>query len=255
MRKVKLFAIVAFIISLVLALTACEGIDLKKAIEEAFKNMDDYKYSDNGKEEITTYFSGINRDDFEGKISYIFNTDNEIFNVDLIKEKNGTYIKLIYEDEDEKYAILKRDQKTYYIDYKAKIVSDNFSDTMKGVLISVLVAAYGSVEFIKDGQEVWQFIEKRTAKVKSYDNKDIETVEFEYKLITDEDELNITRMFINFNKKLPLIQRIKFEEYDAGEDKTNSNIVYITNIDTNAIQQSTFELPTEEEGYTINTEE
>lgn len=258
MKKLKMLIIAAVILTLMFALTACD-IDLGQLVDEAIDNMEDYEYSEDGKQETITYYSNLELEDFEGVISYIFKTDEETLNISYYIERDDetTNTLMIYDyGQDEEYAILKLAEDSYFIDYNEKTVSDNFNDLANAFSIGLILAQYGEVEFEEDGEPIWEFVEKREATVKSYEDKDIDTVEFEYISIPeDENDEDSTTMHINFNKKLPVIMRVKYEIYEAESETTSSYIVYIEEIDPEGIEEDTFVLPTEEDGYTLKITE
>lgn len=249
---IKSIVFVLFIVCL-FSLSACGDLNIGDIIDK----IPDYEYSDDGIVEAENFFADVNDSNgFIGQLSYTIIANETKFNLDVYRgllgaEQSEENFLIKASVGEENYGILRKGNQKYYIDYKNKFLSTSINDTMKGMTVGLLFAKFGIPQFTKDGQEAVEFIEKKDATVPSVEGQDVETVEFKYVLLSTEESQVETTMYINFNKKLPVINRMYFEEYDAENEETTTYTVYLVT-KSKTVPEGIFVLPTEEDGYTIN---
>lgn len=151
-------------LAILFTLTACEGL-----LNDILNNLPDYEYSDDGISETNLFFGGVKSETFNGRAKWTFGYEDEEGNEELfytmyaMTEGSNRKVLVTMAMEENELGLLNLkngdEESNYYIDYKAKTVSqENSSLDMLGMMM--FFAKYGMVEFDEENPQ-WEFAEKR----------------------------------------------------------------------------------------------
>lgn len=251
MKYFRRALLLIFVIIMAVTFLGCNRSDIFKK---------DYAYSHNGFKEIEEFFSEIEPEKFNGKISYMIKADKSSPNyIDYyVKPAVGNTSAITvakYRYLTDNFAFYSNAEKNYLIDYNDKLVSEKMADIMKGYGVMMLISTFGYINLKKDGELVYQFINKKEATIKDHNNKEVKTIEYVYACIDeDETENKDVKLRVNFDKKERKIVRYNFESYDEAKDQTSIKSVYIIDI-SKTVDQSIFQIPGGDEGFTVVNDE
>ncbi len=253
-RNLYPFAII-IVCLLVFSLSAC-NFDLNEIAGAIFTKHD---FSEDGVQEIESAFSNLTANDFSGSVEWraiIVKDSNETtMDVKIVAQKAADISKVatIVKKDDTTYRCLGAGSERYVINENTK----KFYNSVGPEDISIFKPAeeiikYGSLS-LKDeeGNLLWDFVEKRDARIEDIKKDLVDSKEFEYCGTESKND----KLIVNFAVKVavgsasgPAPLRIYYEI--NSEDSLSKVTIYFLQLPSSEIDLDALKIPTETLGYT-----
>lgn len=251
MKNIKkvLFLVLATI--MIWTLSSC-NFDFGKLIVE-------HEFSDDGISETNLFFAGLKNEDFVGSVTWEMNittgsqSKDYTIRVDTKKEEEVEYTAFSISTDEKDYRILIIDEASYFInetDMEYQTITSSTYNTLYGIVFHAIT--YGIVKFEnEDSIIVWEFEERREAKINNMHGNEVDTMEFEYNKVESQDVMLINFKLESFAGVVAYVERLFYQTYN--DSVLTETTIFFAEWPSSVYNNDKFIVPNEDSGYTLVT--